>query len=91
MFNEARMSGWQRWREAAFATCTAWLVVQNVGLLALVAWGRPATALAAGDSIARNAVTPWRAAQCPRGRPDSRSRRGGARPAKRRVGRGGVE
>jgi len=57
MFNEARMSGWRRWREAAFATCTAWLVVQNVALLALVTWGRPADALAAGDSIARTAMT----------------------------------
>ena len=57
MFNEARKSGWRYWREAAFATCTAWLVVQNVALLALVTWGRPADALAAGDSIARTALT----------------------------------
>ena len=57
MFNDARKSGWLRWREAAFATCTAWLVVKNVALLALVTWGRPADAMAAGDSIARTAMT----------------------------------
>lgn len=60
MSAETRKLGWRRWREAAFATCTAWLVVQNVGLLALVtliAWGRPADAQAAGDTLARTAVT----------------------------------
>ena len=60
MSAETRKSGWRHWREAAFATCTAWLVVQNVGLLALVTlvtWGRPADAQAAGDTLARAAVT----------------------------------
>ncbi len=57
MSAEVRKTGWRHWREAVFATCTAWLVVQNVGLLALVTWGRPADALAAGDSIARSAIT----------------------------------
>lgn len=57
MSAETRTQGLRRWREAAFATCTAWLVVQNVGLLGLIVWGRPADALAAGESIARTAVT----------------------------------
>lgn len=57
MSAESRKSGLQRWREAAFATCTAWLVVQNVALLALITWGRPADALAASDSIARVAMS----------------------------------
>src|ERR1044072_6072432 len=46
---------WRRWREAMFATCTVWLVLQNVALLALVAWGHPASALAAGGADAENA------------------------------------
>src|SRR5580765_8460587 len=50
-------SAWRRWREAAFATCTVWLVLQNVALLALAAWGHPASALAAGTAIARTAIT----------------------------------
>ena len=41
---DARGLGWQRWREAAFATCTAWLVLQNMVLLALLAWGNPVNA-----------------------------------------------
>ena len=49
--------GWGRWREVVFATCTAWLVVQNVALLALVAWGNPASALAAGAAVAKTAIT----------------------------------
>jgi len=57
MSAESRKSGLRRWREAAFATCTAWLVVQNVGLLALLTWGRPAQALAANETIARTAIT----------------------------------
>jgi len=57
MSAEVTKSGWRRWREAVFATCTAWLVVQNVGLLALLTWGRPAEALAAGGSFARTAAT----------------------------------
>ena len=47
---------WRGWREAVFATCTAWLVLQNVGLLALVVWGHPGSALAAGAAIARTAI-----------------------------------
>lgn len=50
-------TGWGRWREVVFATCTAWLVVQNVALLALMAWGNPASALAAGAAVARTAIT----------------------------------
>jgi hypothetical protein len=50
-------SAWRRWREAAFATCTVWLVLQNMALLALAAWGHPASALAAGTQIARTAIT----------------------------------
>jgi len=62
MFNERQVDGsqgsrWRRWREAAFATCTVWLVLQNMALLALAAWGRPASALAAGTQIARTAIT----------------------------------
>ncbi len=48
--------GVRRWREAAFATCTAWLVLQNMALLALAAWGDPSDALAAGKAIAHSAV-----------------------------------
>jgi uncharacterized membrane protein YwzB len=50
-------SGWSRWREVVFATCTAWLVLQNVALLALVAWCLPASALAASAAFAKTAVT----------------------------------
>ncbi len=50
-------SGWRRWRELVFATCTAWLVLQNVALLALVAWGNPASALAASAAVAKSAIT----------------------------------
>ena len=50
-------TGWGRWRDVVFATCTAWLVVQNVALLALVAWGNPASALAAGAAVANTAIT----------------------------------
>ena len=45
----------RRWREAAFALCTVWLVVQNVLLLSFVAWGHPVSALAAGAAIAKTA------------------------------------
>jgi len=48
---------WRRWREAMFATCTVWLVLQNVVLLAVVAWGHPASALAAGAAIAKTAIS----------------------------------
>lgn len=50
-------TGWRRWREAVFATCTVWLVLQNIALLALVAWGNPASALAAGAAVAKTALT----------------------------------
>lgn len=57
MRDEVTRSGWRRWREAAFATCTAWLVLQNLALFAIVAWGHPGTALAAGTALARTAIT----------------------------------
>jgi hypothetical protein len=50
-------TGWQRWREAVFATCTVWLVLQNIALLAVVVWGNPASALAAGAAVAKTALT----------------------------------
>lgn len=40
-----------------FATCTAWLVLQNLAIVALVAWGHPARAFAAGTALARTAIT----------------------------------
>jgi len=52
-----RASAWRPWREAAFATCTVWLVLQNVALLALATWGHPASALAAGTQLARTVIT----------------------------------
>jgi len=55
--NVTRAKPWRRWREAMFATCTVWLVLQNVALLALVAWGHPASALAAGAAIAKTAIS----------------------------------
>jgi len=57
MSAESRSRGWQRWRETVFATCTAWLILQNMALLALVAWGHPGSALAAGAAIAKTAIT----------------------------------
>ncbi len=48
---------WRRWREAIFATCTVWLVLQNVVLFSIVAWSKPASALAAGAEFARSALT----------------------------------
>ena len=62
MFNDRKSINtqakpWQRWREAAFATCTVWLVLQNMALLSLAAWGHPASALAAGTAFARTAIT----------------------------------
>jgi hypothetical protein len=53
---DARGLGWQRWRELVFATCTAWLVVQNMVLLTLLAWSNPANAWAAGAKAARTAL-----------------------------------
>jgi hypothetical protein len=49
-------NGWRRWRDGAFAACTVWLVLQNSAILALVAWGRPESALAAGAVAARTAM-----------------------------------
>jgi len=57
MSADTTTKGWRRWREVVFATCTVWLVLQNVVILALVAWGNPASALAAGAAVARAAVT----------------------------------
>lgn len=57
MLLERKAGSWRQWREAVFATCTVWLVLQNLGLLALLAWGYPASALAAGTAIARTAFT----------------------------------
>ncbi len=54
---DARGKGWRRWREVVFATCTAWLVLQNVALLVLMACGNPASAWAAGAAVARTAIT----------------------------------
>jgi len=56
MSAERERNGWRRWRDGAFATCTVWLVLQNLGILALVAWGKPESALAAGVAVARTAV-----------------------------------
>lgn len=57
MSSERTSGSWRRWREAVFATCTVWLVLQNLALLALLAWGAPASAWAAGSAIARTALT----------------------------------
>ena len=57
MRSEVRTSMIRRWREAVFATCTVWLVLQNAALLTLVAWSKPGNALAAGTAIARTAIT----------------------------------
>ena len=53
--NSERRS-WKRWRDATFAGCTAWLVLQNTALLTLFTWARPARVLAAGTEIARTAL-----------------------------------
>ena len=53
---DVRMN-WRRWREAIFATCTVWLVLQNVVLFSIVAWSKPASALAAGAAMARTAMS----------------------------------
>ena len=54
---ERNSHDWRRWRDAAFATCTVWLVLQNMILLALLAWGRPGPAFAAGTAVARAALS----------------------------------
>lgn len=55
MSRDGRRTGWRRWREVTLATCTVWLVIQNVVLLALVLRANPGGALAAGATIARTA------------------------------------
>ena len=57
MSADLKRLGWRRWRDAAFAACTVWLVLQNVVILALFAWGNPGSALAAGAELARKAVS----------------------------------
>lgn len=37
----ARSDSWRRAREAAFALCTAWLLMQNLILLSLLPWHDP--------------------------------------------------
>jgi len=53
MSPERQVKGWRRWRDAAFVLCTAWLVVQNLGLVSLVVWAGPARAFATGAALAR--------------------------------------
>lgn len=57
MLAENGRKGWPRWRELIFATCTVWLVLQNVVLFTLIAWGKPESALAAGAALARTAAS----------------------------------
>ena len=57
MSADSRRLGWRRWREAVFAACTVWLVLQNVVILAVFAWGNPGNALAAGAELAGTALT----------------------------------
>jgi hypothetical protein len=57
MSAESARKNWRRWREAVFATCTVWLVLQNLVLFAIVAWGKPTSALAAGAALAHRAAT----------------------------------
>lgn len=56
MSTENRNPNWRRWREAVFATCTVWLVLQNILLFTLFAWSRPEDAVAAGADLARKAA-----------------------------------
>ena len=55
MSRERGTSGWRRWREAVLAACAVWLVIQNLVILGLVLWVKPASALAVGVAIARTA------------------------------------
>lgn len=57
MSPESVKMNWRRWREAIFATCTVWLVLQNVVLFSIVAWSKPTSALAAGAEFARSAMS----------------------------------
>lgn len=50
-------SRWQRMRVWVLATCTVWLVLQNLALAALLLVGHPADALAAGLVVARTAMS----------------------------------
>jgi hypothetical protein len=56
MSAERQVKGWRRWRDVGLAVCTAWLVVQNLVLVALVVWAGPAHALAAGTALAQTAL-----------------------------------
>lgn len=56
MSPENRHPNWRRWREAVFATCTVWLVLQNIILFTVFAWSDPNDALAAGADLARKAA-----------------------------------
>jgi hypothetical protein len=57
MSRDERRTGWRRWRDLVLATCTVWLVIQNVLLLTLALWANPSGALAAGAAVARTAFT----------------------------------
>jgi hypothetical protein len=57
MSRDERRTGWRRWRDLVLATCTVWLLIQNVLLLTLALWANPSRALAAGAAIARTAFT----------------------------------
>ena len=57
MSADIKRAGWGRWREGIFAACTAWLVLQNLVILAVIAWSHPENALAAGATLARTAMT----------------------------------
>ena len=53
----------RRWRDVALAVCVAWLVVQNLLLLTVVAWAHPGSSLVAIAKVARvMAVHAWPAA-----------------------------
>src|SRR5262249_38123744 len=55
MSRERKLRGWRGWRVGVLAVCTAWLVVQNLALFALVVWAGPGHALATGAMLARAA------------------------------------
>jgi len=57
MSADIKRVGWRRWREGIFAACTAWLVLQNLVVFAVIAWSHPENALAAGATLARTAMT----------------------------------
>lgn len=57
MRTDAGFLGWRRWRTWVLATCTVWLIVQNLGLALLLLMGRPAEALGATVAVARTAFS----------------------------------